>query len=45
LSDLRDAEALLETYDKLGARFAEEVDRRPHCTRAARARCAAPAFC
>jgi CHAD domain-containing protein len=28
LSDLRDAEALLETYDKLGARFADEVDRR-----------------
>jgi CHAD domain-containing protein len=28
LSALRDAEALLETYDKLDARFADEVDRR-----------------
>lgn len=29
LSDLREAEALLETYDKRGARFADEVERRP----------------
>ena len=28
LSALRDAEALLETYDKLSERFAEEIDRR-----------------
>ena len=28
LSDLRDADALLETYDKLGERFADEVDLR-----------------
>lgn len=28
LSSLRDAEALLETYDKLDARYADEVDRR-----------------
>jgi CHAD domain-containing protein len=28
LSTLRDAEALLETYDRLGERFADEIDRR-----------------